>query len=336
MNSRVAVLSLIFTLLLLAGVVGHILPVQSQIFPGDILVIDPTAGTGFKGALFRVDPFTGARTLFSDFGVGANQGVSPTGVAVETSGTILVIDRSAGTNNKGALFRIDPSTGDHTLLSNFGVGANQGVDPRGVAVEASGSILVTDSGAGTGFQGALFRVNPITGDRILLSDFGVGANQGAGPSGVAVEASGTILVTDADAGTNNKGDLFRVDPFTGARTLLSNFGDGDPKGEDPRGVAVEASGTILVIDPAAGTGGDGALFRVDPTTGARTLLSNFGVGANQGEDTFGVAVYPVIPAPVGGVVPPVNKLEILAPYLALAGLVAAVTVAFTIKKRRRE
>ncbi len=180
MKSRVAVLSFVFTLLLLAGVVGHIIPVQSQTFPGDILVLDPTAGTGGKGALFRVDP----------------------------------------------------TTGDRTILSNFGVGANQGISPLGVAVEASG--------------------------------------------------------------------------------------------------------TILVIDSNAGTGGLGALFRVDPTSGERTLLSNFGVGANQGSGPQGVAVYPVIPAPVGGVVTPVNKLEILAPYLALAGLVAAVTAAFTIKKRRKD
>lgn len=45
-----------------------------------------------------------------------------------------------------------------------------------------------------------------------------------------------------------------------------------------------------VIDESAGTGGNGALFRVDPTTGARTLLSDFGVGANPGVDPDGMAV----------------------------------------------
>jgi len=39
---------------------------------------------------------------------------------------------------------------------------------------------------------------------------------------------------------------------------------------------------------------------------------------------------------VGGVVTPVNKLQILVPYLALAGLVGAATATFTIRKRRRE
>jgi hypothetical protein len=65
-------------------------------------------------------------------------------VAVEAGGTILVVDRSAGTNGQGGLFRVDPTTGARTVLSDFGSGANQGVDPLGVAVEAGGTILVVD------------------------------------------------------------------------------------------------------------------------------------------------------------------------------------------------
>jgi streptogramin lyase len=334
MNKRAALLSLILSFLLLAGMVGNILPVQSQISVGDIIVIDVDGSSG-QGILFKVDPITGARTVLSDFGVGSNQGFEPLGVAVEASGSILVIDRSAGTGSQGALFRVDPTTGERSLLSDFGVGDNQGSNPFGVAVEASGNILVVDPSAGTGGQGALFRVDPITGARTVLSDFGIGANQGVAPVGVAVEASGSILVIDR-TGSTGQGALFRVNPVTGERTLLSDFGVGANQGENPLGVAVEASGYILVIDQSAGTGTKGTLFRVDPTTGERTLLSDFGVGSNQGENPWGVAVYPVIPAAVGGVVTHVNKLEVLTPYLVLVGLVAAIITVFTINNRRRE
>ncbi|OGD52932.1 hypothetical protein A3K80_03145 [Candidatus Bathyarchaeota archaeon RBG_13_38_9] len=40
------------------------------------------------------------------------------------------------------------------------------------------------------------------------------------------------------------------------------------------------------------------------------------------------------PAPVGGVVVPKNSLEILMPYIALAGLVAAISTVYVIKKRK--
>ena len=47
-----------------------------------------------------MDPVTGARTLLHDFGVGANPGFQPFGVAVESSGQILAVDFGAGTNLK--------------------------------------------------------------------------------------------------------------------------------------------------------------------------------------------------------------------------------------------
>jgi hypothetical protein len=58
-------------------------------------------------------------------------------------------------------------------------------------------------------------------------------------------------------------------------------------------MAVQADGGILVSDLSGGTGGAGALFRVDAGTGARTLLSDFGDGAQGplGVNPFGVAIH---------------------------------------------
>jgi len=47
------------------------------------------------------------------------------------------------------------------------------------------------------------------------------------------------------------------------------------------------------------------------------------------------AVVDPVFAPVGGVVIPVNKLTVLAPYLGLLGLVGAVTVAVAIQRKRK-
>ena len=92
----------------------------AQLAAGDSLVVDHSGGTGSNGALFRVNPTTGARTLLSDFGNAAQgpQGSNPDGVAVEASGSVLVIDQSAGTNGDGALFRVDPSTGTFRLRTS--------------------------------------------------------------------------------------------------------------------------------------------------------------------------------------------------------------------------
>src|SRR5262249_42615399 len=123
-------------------------------------------------------------------------------------------------------------------------------------------------------------VDPVTGARAILSDFGDATQgpTGVDPADVAVGAAGTILVIDPNAGTGTHGALFTVDPVTGARAILSDFGDVDqgPTGINPEAVTLDAAGTILVIDADAGTGFAGALFTVDPVTGARAILSDFG------------------------------------------------------------
>ena len=290
---------------------------------GDILVTDPDAGTDPSGGtnewgvLYRLspDPVTGAltRTVLSDFGVGPSTGRNPRAVTVEADGQILVINRSGGTTQvieRPLLVRIDPETGTRTALSDFGNRAQGdpndpptcttsclGVEPRGLAVEADGQILVIDAQAGQGDtgngQGVLFRVDPNTGVRARLSNFGVGANEGDNPSAVAVEASGQILVTDeGHTSTTPLGLLFRIEPQSGTRTVLSDFNTGANTGREPEGVALEANGQILVVDKHAGQFTRGMLFRVDPASGARQIVSDFGAGANQGGDPLALAVLP--------------------------------------------
>jgi hypothetical protein len=51
-------------------------------------------------------------------------------------------------------------------------------------------------------------------------------------------------------------------------------------------------------------------------------------------ESFQITCNQVEPSPVGGLVMPTNKLEILTPYLALAGLIAAVSAVVVVKRRR--
>jgi Ca2+-binding RTX toxin-like protein len=248
---------------------------------GNILVIDPGAA---EGELSRVNPANGNRTVVSEFYPSSQGplGEEPTGVAVDSSGSILVTDPFAGTSGRGVLFRVNAATAQRTVVSDFGDNAHGplGADPFGVALEASGHILVIDLDAGTNLRGALFRVNPANGRRTIISDFGNNAQGplGSNPTGVALGASGRILVIDQSAGTNFQGALFRVNPANGNRIVISDFGNNaqGPLGSNPTGVALGASGRILVIDREAGTNFSGALFGVNPSSGNRVLISDFG------------------------------------------------------------
>ncbi|NOU23765.1 MAG: hypothetical protein HOO93_18610 [Methyloglobulus sp.] len=279
-----------------------------------ILAVDPQVNK-----LFRVNPATGQRTVLSDFS-DSGQGPIPDnaaqdgvlGIAVEPSGQIIVTAKGAGSPDSGgtvfrdALLRVNPVTGQRTLLSDFGdpdQGVLGGQCSFGVAIEATGKILVTDCNNLAGSSGGLlFRIDPATGQRTVLSDFG-NSSQGTDiaqlPSGITVEASGQILVVvPFFKGTIPGGALFRVDPVSGQRTLLSDFGNiaQGASGTLLRGVTTESNGNILVVDQDVDDfigSAAGAIFRVNPSTGQRTVLSDFGDPAlGLGQAPSGVAVIP--------------------------------------------
>lgn len=243
------------------------------------LVVDPFVGTDGLGALFRVDGTTGQRQLLSDLGDPGQgpTGSFPIGVAVEASGSILVTDFSVL-----ALFRIDPSTGERTILSDFsdpGQGPLGGI-PIDAAIDSTGRVLVADQNAGTGVLGAIFEVDVVTGARTILSDFG---DPGQGPvdsvDSVVVDADDGILVVSTFGGSVDLGAIYRVEEGTGNRTLIADFGDedlGTLYNVRPATLAADAAGILQVVTLPQGFGTFALLISVDPATGQRTLLSDFG------------------------------------------------------------
>jgi hypothetical protein len=261
------------------------------------------------GALVSVDS-SGNRVVFSDFG---NPGQGPissgylSAVVTAPAGflglgqTLLVVDTQGGTNSQGALFAVNPATGQRTILSDFG---NAAQGPTGLAPVAvvicnglaglGTQIYVVDNAAGTNNFGAIFRVDPATGNRVLFSDFGNGAQgPGVDPFSIAIAPAGLLglnaelLVLDNDGGTNGVGAIVAVDS-SGNRTVVSDLGNpaqGQPA-VGPQQIAVVPGllglGTaIYLTDSLAGSNGAGAVFQIDPATGNRIVFSDFG-NSNQG------------------------------------------------------
>jgi sugar lactone lactonase YvrE len=165
------------------------------------------------------------------------------------------------------------------------------VFPKAIAVEATDALVVVDAGLG-----AVLRVNPQTGDRALVS--GCPAIDAQGncrgtligkdlpfrvPWGIAIEGTDALVV---DAGL---GAVLRVNPQTGARALVSGCAaidaeggcvgepiGGGPPFDLPAVLAVEATGALVVVDA-----GLGAVVRVDPQTGDRTIV-RLGAGRGSG------------------------------------------------------
>jgi len=227
---------------------------------GDILV-------AAHRQLMRVDPATGDHTLVAS----GNLLRSVRGIALEASGKILVA--------AGRLIRVDPATGAQTALpTSFSPSSMQSM-----ALEADGTILVCTAPL-TSAPCKAIRVDPVTGDQTLVARLDLLEND---PFGVALEASGKILVTSRGSG------LIRADLVTGAQTVVTAI-------PLPTGVAVEADGNVLV-GAVLSTAGASSVIRVNPRTGTQSTVCS--LSTSPVLTALGIAVVPALPASPQGVQP---------------------------------
>jgi len=251
------------------------------------------------GMVLRVNPVTGNRTVISGCDTLDCETVIGRGpefssieaMAIEADGGIVVIDQT-----RGAILRIDPTTGDRTTITQVqdsGSGPPLNA-PQAITVESGGALIVAG-------EQAIWRVDPRTGARTILADetTGVGPRLPLFPGGIAIEADGFLVMTDLDA-------VLRVDPRTGDRVTVSgceNVGCEMQIGTGQsfsflRDIAVEANGSLVLLDTPFGIGTPGAVVRVNTPTGDRMLLS--GCSTEDCTDTIGFG--PIFGSRVEGIV----------------------------------
>jgi sugar lactone lactonase YvrE len=228
-------------------------------------------------SIIRIDRATGVRTLVSSNtspAAGPDLG-SPTSLAIEADGDIVVADSAAFPQVGGGLIRVDPVTGARTTVSRNGLpaGGAQFDNPSDVAVAANGDLYVVDM---TG----VLRVDPVTGARTRVSrnNSPAGAPTFVNPSYLTIDTDGDVLVSDGLR-------ILRVDPVTGVRTIVSDNASppGGPAFLVPGDLAVDCD-DILVMDTVAG------VLRVDKATGVRTTVSDGSAPGPGFGFAFGIAV----------------------------------------------
>ncbi len=240
--------------------------------------------------LYLVDRASGFRSVISNFdnpdqGPRLDRGVYGLAIAHAHTGDIFTIGNPTFGNPMWGVYNVDPVTGNRTLISDF-TDSSQGplfvTRPIDIAIDTAGNLLVTNYNSDDPGSSYLYRIDAHSGVRTILSDFDNNSQGPLGgfPSAVAVDPEGSIFVTDPEY-------LFKVDPITGFRTIVTNFtslSQGPIPASVLRGIAFEDPGGILLVDTAFGAGvgtAFGAIFYVDPISGIRQILSDFG-DPNQG------------------------------------------------------
>jgi hypothetical protein len=216
-------------------------------------------------------------------------------LAVKGTEKIYMLGQIGSTVARQGVVAIDPVTGVETVVSSGG----SLTDAWGIAVEADGSILVTQNTV-------LYRINPSNGTQTIVSTGGRMIGAGGltvGPNGqiyVATQITGFPRGSLPNSSTIASG-VVRIDPVTGQQTVIA-YGDDWDLGIDSKemisaaDLVIDDAGSIYVLDKrfrGSTSEDETRVIKVNPTTGAQTLLNNSLKGVDHTKTGFafgGIAV----------------------------------------------
>ncbi|HWA28341.1 MAG TPA: immunoglobulin domain-containing protein, partial [Lacunisphaera sp.] len=180
---------------------------------------------------------------------------NPTDVAIDGSGVLYVADSGNRTIRKigvdGIVSTLAGSAGNAGVVDGTGSAARFNA-PRGIVIDASGNLYVTDTGVH-----AIRKITPAGAVSTFVGDpTASGTNDGTGnaarfgfPTGIAIDGAGNLFVTDSNT-------IRKISPTAVVTTLAGSPGtagsvDGTGSAarfSNAKGLALDGAGNLFVAD----------------------------------------------------------------------------------------
>ncbi len=181
---------------------------------------------------FTSMPQSATNTFQGGKGIGRGQFDSPTGIAVDESGNVLVAD-----TNNGRIEKFSPTGTFLSTIGTKGSGQGQFAQPNGIAIDRVGNIYVADAGN--------HRVLTLKPDGTFIAEW-KGPELGFyGPRRVAIGPDDSIYVVD-----QGRTRIAKFSPSGRVLAVWGAQGGGDGQFNDPTSVAVDpTTNKVYVADP---------------------------------------------------------------------------------------
>jgi uncharacterized repeat protein (TIGR03803 family) len=242
-------------------------------------------GTQAYGTVFRIDAESGAERVLFNFTGGADGGLPASGVVYQ-DGALYGTTHQGGANGYGTVFKIDPASGQETVLYSFAGGTDAAL-PIGGLVYQNGFFYGTTYDGGASGHGTVFSFNVATGAEQVLYSF-QGGQDGSEPYATPILVGGTLYGTTITGGASSFGTVYGFNIATGSETVLHSFNpDANGDGGWPQCALLFANGNLYGTAPIGGpAGGFGMVFAINAATGNETVLYGFKGGTKDGGTPF--------------------------------------------------
>jgi uncharacterized repeat protein (TIGR03803 family) len=259
-------------------------------------------GANSAGTVFSVNPTTGAEAVVYSFCCDPTgpDGAGPQAGLIRVGGKLFGTTSYAGDgidDGEGTVFSVNPTTGAETVVHSFWTQQNptDGYDPEAALIDVGGKLYGTTywGGAnGGGGSGTVFSVNPTTGAETVVYSFCSQTNctDGANPVAGLIDVGGKLYGTTYFGGSGTGcgggcGTVFKIDPTTGMETVLHSFQGYPTDGEESRAGLIDVGGKLYGTTLGGGANDAGTVFKVNPTTGAESVVYSF-QGSTAGDGAF--------------------------------------------------
>ncbi len=244
------------------------------------------------GTVFQLDPATGVETVLYPFGNGGVDGELALSSVTLVDGVLYGTTVMGGASQVGNVYSYDLGSGVGSNLYSF-LGSSGSEFPESGLLSFDETLYGTTASIGQDF-GTVYAYAPQSGVETLLHQFS--GPDGDDPVAGLVAYKGMLYGTTAGGGgQHGAGTVFKINPLTGAESVVYSF-NGGSDGEGPvAGLVVVDKmlyGTTLhgggYSNCPGGSEGCGTIFRVDPATGKEKVLYSFTGKTDEGNPQAGL------------------------------------------------